>query len=286
MTLVPIPRVGGDEAIARLPLPLYLYRELTASDHYHLGHYAHLGHDARGASADDSLLRGMDRLVTHAFEAVPARARVLDVGCGMGGSARLLAERGHDVVAVDQDAASIDYARTRDVRVHGARAPLFLCDAIEDRTVDELGGPFDVVLLLEVQQHFPDPAYGCRQALRFLRPGGALLFLDLAVTRNARPVDCPFFGHGEFARAAESLGFTVEHDEDLTAHVRPTLALLDVALAAERPRLLASNADRAGAIRAELAELEVQVAALARALDAGELRYHLTRLRLGTESTP
>ena len=41
--------------------------------------------------------------------------RVLDLGCGTGRLALMLAERGHDVVGVDPAAAMLDVARTRDV---------------------------------------------------------------------------------------------------------------------------------------------------------------------------
>jgi SAM-dependent methyltransferase len=49
---------------------------------------------------------------------IPTGGRVLDLACGMGRHARFLAERGHQVDAVDRDAAALECLRAVD-GVHG-----------------------------------------------------------------------------------------------------------------------------------------------------------------------
>ena len=55
------------------------------------------------------------------LDALPARARVLDLGCGPGRSAAMMAREGHDVIATDASAAMIRLAQAQPgVRAHQA----------------------------------------------------------------------------------------------------------------------------------------------------------------------
>ncbi|ARZ71851.1 methyltransferase [Streptomyces albireticuli] len=76
--------------------------------------------------------------------AVPAGARVLELGCGAGRVTRPLVERGFTVTAVDESPRMLD-------RVRGART---VCAPIEELELDER---FDVVLLASFLVHTADP---------------------------------------------------------------------------------------------------------------------------------
>ncbi|MFF9286752.1 class I SAM-dependent methyltransferase [Streptomyces griseosporeus] len=98
--------------------------------------------------------------------------RVLDIGCGTGVLALLLAERGIDVVGVDPAAASLDVARAKPgaerVRwIHGDTT------ALPPLRADL------ATMTANVAQHITDPR-AWRQTLRAthaaLRPGGRLVF--------------------------------------------------------------------------------------------------------------
>jgi SAM-dependent methyltransferase len=82
--------------------------------------------------------------------AVPAGARILELGCGVGRMTHPLLERGFAVTAVDESAEML-------ARVRGART---IRGTIEDL---DLGERFDVVLLASFLVHTGDPEQ--RQAL-------------------------------------------------------------------------------------------------------------------------
>ncbi|MGY0487172.1 class I SAM-dependent methyltransferase [Streptomyces sp. WG-D5] len=77
--------------------------------------------------------------------AVPAGARLLELGCGVGRVTHPLVERGFTVTAVDESDRMLE-------RVHGART---VCAAIEGL---DLGETFDAVLLGSILVHTGDAA--------------------------------------------------------------------------------------------------------------------------------
>lgn len=100
--------------------------------------------------------------------------RVLDLGCGTGRLALMLAERGHDVVGVDPAAAMLEVARTRD---RGGRVRWIEADA---RGLDLGDDRFDLVVMTgNVFQVFltdDDARAVLASARRHLAPGGRLTF--------------------------------------------------------------------------------------------------------------
>ncbi len=96
--------------------------------------------------------------------------RVLDLGCGTGGHAIPLAERGYDVVGVDRSEDMLRYARQHGLRARFERA---------DITQVDLGETFDAALwmfaVLGYMTHNTDVAATLAAARRHLRPGGLLL---------------------------------------------------------------------------------------------------------------
>jgi 2-polyprenyl-3-methyl-5-hydroxy-6-metoxy-1,4-benzoquinol methylase len=75
--------------------------------------------------------------------------RVLDVGCGAGGTARGLRAAGaSEIVGIEVVASAAESARTLLDVVHVAPV---------EEALDELEGPFDTVLCLDVLEHLVDP---------------------------------------------------------------------------------------------------------------------------------
>jgi ubiquinone/menaquinone biosynthesis C-methylase UbiE len=106
-------------------------------------------------------------------------SRVLEVGCGDGGSAVRLAWRlGCRVVGVDPSQPNVEAAarRAREQGVDGL-CSFLLGDA--DR-IDLGDGGFDAVICESAFDGLPDPVAAAREFVRLLRPGGRVGLNDLA----------------------------------------------------------------------------------------------------------
>jgi len=118
----------------------------------------------RGPRDTRSWYRDTDALVQVDFSLIDfvqqhAGPRVLDLGCGLGGYSKVLAEHGFDVVALDVVAEYVARARSLGVAAElydGKRLPL------DDDSVD-------TVFLFEVIEHLEDPAELLREARRVAR---------------------------------------------------------------------------------------------------------------------
>ncbi|MEY4297861.1 MAG: hypothetical protein RLZZ423_1040 [Cyanobacteriota bacterium] len=154
-------------------------------DHVHLGHYGSppRRRDFRAAKVDfvHELVRwsGLDQL--------PAGSRVLDVGCGIGGSARILArDYGFEVLGISISPGQI--ARARALTPEGLPCRFAVMDALALELAD---GSFDAVWSVEAGPHMPDKQRYADELLRVLRPGGLLAVADW----NRRdPADGPLNG--------------------------------------------------------------------------------------------
>lgn len=143
-------------------------------EHVHLGYYgAPPGpRDFRQAKVDfvHELVRwsGLDRL--------PPGSTVLDVGCGIGGSARILAkEYGLDVLAISISEAQIARARALTPPSLAPRCRFAVMDALELALPDR---SFDAVWSVEASPHMPDKQRYADELLRVLKPGGRLALAD------------------------------------------------------------------------------------------------------------
>lgn len=102
-----------------------------------------------------------------------APARVLDVGCGTGSLAVLLAEHGYDVVGVDLSPAMVEQA-SRKAQVHGVEVDHRVGDAADP----PVEGVFDVVLARHLVWALADPASALDRWLDLLAPGGVLVLVE------------------------------------------------------------------------------------------------------------
>ena len=141
-------------------------------DHVHLGHYGSPPRrtDFRAAKAAfvHELVRwsGLDQL--------PPGSRVLDVGCGIGGSARILAkDYGLDVLGISISPAQI--RRATELTQEGLSCRFAVMDALELQLPDH---SFDAVWSVEAGPHMPDKQRYADELLRVLKPGGHLAVAD------------------------------------------------------------------------------------------------------------
>jgi len=244
----------------------------------YLRHF-HWGLFADPDLADDSTERylaaaeAMTERVITAGEVADGR-RVLDVGCGFGGTLDLIRARhpASALAGINIDERQLRWARRL---VNG--------DAISFTTADGCKLPIadasvDHVLAVECVFHFPSRKQFFREAARVLRPGGTLALSDFllrpgAVAQVAATLQSaglgdwygksasPFSSAG-YQRMARGVGFEVLVDEDVTARTLPTYPAMR--------RIYQESGDAAGASTIDGVEQ------LAR---AGGWEYHVLAFR-------
>ena len=141
-------------------------------EHVHLGHYGSppRRRDFRRAKEDfvHELVHwsGLDQL--------PPGSRVLDVGCGIGGSARILArDYGLDVLGISISPGQI--SRAQELTPQGLSCRFAVMDALALELPD---ASFDAVWSVEAGPHMPDKQRYADELLRVLKPGGRLAVAD------------------------------------------------------------------------------------------------------------
>jgi len=157
------------------------------------------------------------------------RGRVLDAGCGLGGTMLDLAARGSatfvGITLSEQQAA----VARRAVAEAGLETRIDVHVQSYDTPPDE---PFDVVMAIESLAHSAQPASTVAALAARLAPGGSLAVVDDMPTREARGTnDLAAFQAGwrlpvllsaaELAEATERCGLVPAAEHDLTGDVRP-----------------------------------------------------------------
>jgi len=144
-------------------------------DHIHLGHY---GEPPRGIGSIDfrqAKVEFVHQLVRWSgLDQLPAGSTVLDVGCGIGGSARILArDYGLNVLGISISPAQVE-------RAGALTSPGVNCRfAVMDALALELPNrSFDAVWSVEASPHMPDKQRYADELLRVLKPGGRLAVAD------------------------------------------------------------------------------------------------------------
>ena len=146
--------------------------EFYWGEHIHLGHYGSPPRrkDFLKAKADfvHEMVRwgGLDKL--------PAGTTVLDVGCGFGGSSRIMAQNyGFNATGITLSPKQAQ--RANDLTPEGVTAKFMVNDALAMTFPDN---SFDVVWSVEAGPHMPDKMKYAEEMMRVLKPGGILVVAD------------------------------------------------------------------------------------------------------------
>jgi tocopherol O-methyltransferase len=157
-----------------------LIRPDTIRDHYdHISgmyrawwsEHMHHGYWEDGESLAEAQVRLMERLATQAR--IPHFARVLDVGCGLGGASLWLARTlACSVLGITNSPAQAKIAQRR---AHSAGLSHQVQFAVMDANrLDAPRESFDVIWVIECSEHLDDKPGFFKQCVRALKPGGVL----------------------------------------------------------------------------------------------------------------
>ncbi len=100
--------------------------------------------------------------------------RILDVGCGDGGSSAVLAREGASVEGIDLEVRRVT-AAAEWVRAQGLDVRLHVGDITTPDTLTPLNPPYDLILFRDVLEHIPDVDAALAESRLRLADGGAIL---------------------------------------------------------------------------------------------------------------
>lgn len=202
-------------------------------EHMHHGYYGADGRqkkERRQAQIDliDELLR---------WGEVTQAQKILDVGCGIGGSSLYLAEKfGATATGITLSPVQAERARER-AKAAGLPAQFEVADALHMPFED---ASFDFVWSLESGEHMPDKVKFMQECFRVLKPGGKFVMATWC-HRPVAPPDSPLTAEEqqhlakiyevyclpyvislpEYEAIAQSLGFQNLRTEDWSTAVAP-----------------------------------------------------------------
>ncbi|MEL7522473.1 MAG: methyltransferase domain-containing protein, partial [Cyanobacteria bacterium J06553_1] len=146
--------------------------EFYWGEHIHLGHYGSPPQRKNFLQAKHDFVHEMVRW--GGLEGLPPGTTVLDVGCGIGGSSRILA-REYDFAVTGITISPQQVKRAQELTPPNVNAQFKVDDALNLSFPD---ASFDVVWSIEAGPHMPDKARYAQEMLRVLKPGGILVVAD------------------------------------------------------------------------------------------------------------
>ncbi|MBR8840548.1 MAG: methyltransferase domain-containing protein [Stigonema ocellatum SAG 48.90 = DSM 106950] len=189
------------------------YRKIIKSDYLHYGYW-----NSEEELKVENLHRAQERYIKHLISLIPQGAQtVLDVGCGVGGNALLLLDKGFQVEALSPDIAQQEAFKAKE------DVPFYLTK-FEDFQTDKR---YDLILMSESTQYIPIKE-GFEKSRALLNSKGYLLVSDYFLIENFNKdsvLAICTHQKNEYLKAAEEFGFEIVQSEDITSRVTPTLDL-------------------------------------------------------------
>ncbi|MEP0915782.1 methyltransferase domain-containing protein [Leptolyngbya sp. DQ-M1] len=146
--------------------------EFYWGEHIHLGHYGSPPRSKNFLTAKSDFVHEM--VCWGGLDKLPAGTTVLDVGCGIGGSSRILArDYAFDVTGITISPGQVK--RAQELTPSELSAKFQQDDAMNLSFPD---ASFEVVWCIEAGPHMPDKAVFAKELMRVLKPGGILVVAD------------------------------------------------------------------------------------------------------------
>lgn len=137
----------------------------------------------------------LEHIARYYFALPYVRGRVLDLACGVGYGAHMVARLGSkkiiEIIGVDIDRETIDYARKT---YYNPRIHFQVGDAIDPLLPTQLG-TFDTLLSFETIEHIAEEELFLSNVFSLLKPGGTLILSTPFGRGRGKPTNEPFHVH-------------------------------------------------------------------------------------------
>jgi tocopherol O-methyltransferase len=203
------------------------YRELW-------GEHVHHGFWVTGRESPEVAVRHLIEVVAREGQ-IKTGTRVIDIGCGYGGTARQLAQQhGAEVTGITLSSAQYDYAKS----VTAGPNPTYLVADWHSTEFTQQG--FQAAVAIESSEHTPDREEFCRRAYNVLQPGGRFVVSAWLSREDPSPVETawllrPICDEGriphlptlnELIAAGKAAGFELVNAQDCTRAVSRTWGII------------------------------------------------------------
>lgn len=226
------------------------------------GRHVHWGYWQNPQAADGTVedfaqaAEALSRMITDAAD-IKSGMKVLDAGCGFGGTIASMNERFSPVelVGINIDGRQLQRARTTLLPVTNNSLEFVQGNACELPFADQ---SFDAVVAVECIFHFPSREAFFREAARVLKPGGKLALSDFIQPQSKpfwmenlgaliQPIVGLIYGRvnscamTDYAAIAEQAGLHPCFEQDITAETMPTYAVLSSLIKTQSIKSLVST---------------------------------------------
>jgi len=158
----------------------------VASPYYYSlwGEHLHHGYWVRG---DESKETAQIQLIEHLAQLanIKTGSRILDIGCGFGGSSLYLAKK-YGAITTGITISPVQVQMAKEAAAKSKLDASFLLMDAEDM---QFAKPFDLLWSVESISHYYDPRKFFASAVRFLKPGGCFALTDWFQNGNLSPAD-------------------------------------------------------------------------------------------------
>jgi tocopherol O-methyltransferase len=203
------------------------YRELW-------GEHIHHGFWVTGRESAEVAVRRLIEVVAQEGQ-VETGTRVIDIGCGYGGTARQLVQQyGAEVTGITLSSAQYDYAKS----VTAGSNPTY--SVVDWFSADFTPQSFQAAVAIESSEHTPDREEFCRRAYNVLQPGGRFVVCAWLSREAPSPIETawllrPICDEGriphlptlnELIAAGKAAGFELVNSQDCTRAVSRTWGII------------------------------------------------------------